>query len=262
MKILIKSSEEIKKIYKSCRLAVEVLEMIENYIKPGISTEEINIICHNYITKIQKAIPATLGYKGFPKSICISKNDIVCHGISSSNDILKNGDIINIDVTILYKNYYGDTSKMFFVGNKISLESKLLCLTAQKSLYKAINILKPGIRLYKIGQTIQKYVESKNFSVVKNYCGHGIGKNFHEDPQILHYDSYDYGIILKPGMIFTIEPMINAGNHNVYLTNDKWTVKTTDKTNSAQYEHTILITKLGSKILTIRKEEKSILLKK
>ncbi|QJC33307.1 type I methionyl aminopeptidase [Enterobacteriaceae endosymbiont of Donacia clavipes] len=255
MKILIKNSEEIKKIHKSCKLAAEVLEMIETYIKPGISTEEINIICHNYITKIQKAIPATLGYNGFPKSVCISKNDIVCHGISSKNDILKNGDIINIDVTILYNNYYGDTSKMFFVGNKISLKSKLLCLTAQKSLYKAINILKPGLRLYKIGQIIQKYVESKNFSVVKNYCGHGIGKNFHEDPQILHYNSYDYGITLKSGMIFTIEPMINIGNHNVYLTNDKWTVKTQDKTNSAQYEHTILINKSGSEILTIRKEE-------
>ncbi|QJC35713.1 type I methionyl aminopeptidase [Enterobacteriaceae endosymbiont of Donacia sparganii] len=256
MKIFIKNSEEIKKIYKSCQLAAEVLEMIEAYILPGISTEEINNICHNYITKIQKAKPATLGYKGFPKSICISKNNVVCHGISNKNDILKNGDIVNIDVTILYNNYYGDTSKMFFVGNNISIESKLLCLTAQKSLYKAINILKPGIRLYKIGQVIQNYVESKKFSVVRNYCGHGIGKNFHENPQILHYKSNDYGFLLKPGMIFTIEPMINVGHYDVYITNDNWTVKTKDKTNSAQYEHTVLITNSGSKILTIRQEEK------
>ncbi|QJC34122.1 type I methionyl aminopeptidase [Enterobacteriaceae endosymbiont of Donacia cinerea] len=256
MKIIIKNTEEIKKIYKSCQLAVEVLEMIKKYILPGVSTEEINNICHNYITKNQKAIPATLGYNGFPKSVCISKNDIVCHGISNKNDILKNGDIVNIDVTILYNNYYGDTSKMFFVGNKISKKSKLLCLTAQKSLYKAINILKPGIRLYKIGKVIQNYVESKKFSVVRNYCGHGIGKNFHEDPQILHYKSYDYGILLKPGMIFTIEPMINIGHHDVYLTRDNWTVKTKDKTNSAQYEHTVLITNFGRKILTLRKEEK------
>ncbi|QJC34526.1 type I methionyl aminopeptidase [Enterobacteriaceae endosymbiont of Donacia crassipes] len=256
MKIFIKNSKEIKKIYTSCQLAAKVLEMIKTYIIPGISTEEINNICHNYITKTQKAKSATLGYKGFPKSVCISINDVVCHGIPSKKEILKNGDIVNIDVTVLYNNYYGDTSKMFLVGNNVSKISKLLCLTAKKSLYKAINILKPGIRLYKIGQIIQKYVESKKFSVVKNYCGHGIGKNFHEDPQILHYKSYDYGIILRPGMVFTIEPMINIGNHDVYLTNDNWTVKTIDKTNSAQYEHTVLITDIGSKVLTIRKKEK------
>ncbi|QJC31670.1 type I methionyl aminopeptidase [Enterobacteriaceae endosymbiont of Donacia tomentosa] len=260
MKILIKKSKEIKKIHKSCQLAAEVLEMIESFIKPGISTEEINNICHNYIVNIQKAIPAALGYKGFPKSVCISKNDIVCHGISNKNELLNNGDIVNIDVTILYDGYYGDTSKMFLVGD-VSVKSQLLCLTAQKSLYKAINILKPGVRLYKIGQTIQKYVESKKFSVVRNYCGHGIGKNFHEDPQILHYLAYDYEIILKPGMIFTIEPMINIGNHDVYLTNDKWTVKTTDKTNSAQYEHTVLINESSSQILTIREEEKNFKIK-
>ncbi|QJC34904.1 type I methionyl aminopeptidase [Enterobacteriaceae endosymbiont of Donacia piscatrix] len=258
MKIFIKNSKEIKKIYKSCQLAAKVLEIIKNYIIPGINTEEINNICHNYITKIEGAKSATLGYKGFPKSVCISVNDVVCHGIPNRREILKNGDIVNIDVTVLHNNYYGDTSKMFLVGNNISQKSKLLCLTAQKSLYKAINILKPGIRLYKIGQVIQKYVESKKFSVVRNYCGHGIGKNFHEDPQILHYKSYDYGITLKPGMIFTIEPMINMGHHNVYVANDNWTVKTVDKKNSAQYEHTVLITNIGSKILTIREEEKNI----
>ncbi|QJC33712.1 type I methionyl aminopeptidase [Enterobacteriaceae endosymbiont of Donacia provostii] len=256
MKIFIKNSKEIKKIYKSCQLAAEVLEMIKTYIVPGISTEEINNICHNYITKTQKAKSAILGYKGFPKSVCISINDVVCHGIPNKNEILKNGDIVNIDITVLYDNYYGDTSKMFLVGKNISKKLKLLCLTAKKSLYKAINILKPGIRLYKIGQVIQKYVESKNFSVVRNYCGHGIGRNFHEEPQILHYKSYDYGIILQKGMIFTIEPMINIGHHSVYVTNDHWTVKTIDKTYSAQYEHTVLITNNGNKILTLRRGEK------
>ncbi|QJC28645.1 type I methionyl aminopeptidase [Enterobacteriaceae endosymbiont of Plateumaris consimilis] len=255
MTILIKNDKEIKKINKSCQLASEVLEMIKKYIKPGINTEQLNNICHDYIINVQKAKPATLGYKGYPKSVCISVNDVVCHGISNERELLKYGDILNIDVTIFHNNYYGDTSKMFVVGDYISKESKLLCLTAKKSLYKAINIIKPGIPLNLIGKTIQQYVESKNFSVVRQYCGHGIGKNFHEEPQILHYDSYDTGILLKPGMVFTIEPMINIGKHHVYLTNDGWTVKTKDKTLSAQYEHTILVNNNGCKILTIRKEE-------
>ncbi|QJC30625.1 type I methionyl aminopeptidase [Enterobacteriaceae endosymbiont of Neohaemonia nigricornis] len=257
MNILIKNSKEIKKIRKSCQLAAEVLEMIDLYIVPGISTEEINNICHNYIVYVQKAKPATLGYKGFPKSICISKNDIVCHGIPNKNEILYDGDIVNIDVTVLYDGYYGDTSKMFFVGENIKDNLKKLCKITQYSLYKAINILKPGIRLYLIGQTIQKYVENKKFSVVRNYCGHGIGKNFHEDPHILHYYDYDNGIVLQNGMIFTIEPMINIGNKDVYVMDDGWTVRTIDKTYSAQYEHTILINNDGCEVLTIRQEEQN-----
>ncbi|QJC29087.1 type I methionyl aminopeptidase [Enterobacteriaceae endosymbiont of Plateumaris rustica] len=255
MTILIKNYEEIKKIHKSCKLAAEVLEMIEKYIKPGINTEQLNNICHDYIINIQKAKPAALGYKGYPKSVCISVNDVVCHGISSKQEYLKYGDILNIDVTILNNNYYGDTSKMFVVGDYLSKKSKSLCLTTKKSLYKAISIIKPGIRLNLIGKTIQKYIESKKFSIVREYCGHGIGKKFHEEPQILHYDSYDNGIILKSGMVFTIEPMINIGKHHVYLKNDGWTVKTQDKTLSAQYEHTILVNNNGCEILTIRKEE-------
>ncbi|QJC29972.1 type I methionyl aminopeptidase [Enterobacteriaceae endosymbiont of Plateumaris sericea] len=255
MTVLIKNYEEIKKINKSCQLAAQVLEMIKKYIKPGISTEKLNNICHDYIVNVQKAKSATLGYKGFPKSVCISVNDVVCHGISNKKEFLKYGDIVNIDVTVLNNNYYGDTSKMFVVGDYVSEKTKLLCLTAQKSLYKAINIIKPGINLNLIGKTIQKYVESKNFSVVREYCGHGIGKNFHEEPQILHYDSDYNKIILRSGMIFTIEPMINLGKHYVYLTNDGWTVKTQDKTLSAQYEHTILVNNNGCEVLTIRKEE-------
>ncbi|QJC30846.1 type I methionyl aminopeptidase [Enterobacteriaceae endosymbiont of Macroplea appendiculata] len=261
MNILIKKASEINKIIQSCKLATEVLEMIDLYIIPGISTEQLNCICHDYIINVQKAKPATLGYKGYPKSVCISRNDVVCHGIPNKNEILCNGDIINIDVTVLYNGYYGDTSKMFYVGNNISSKLRKLCNVTQNSLYKAIKIIKPGLRLYLIGKTIQQYVENENFSVVRNYCGHGIGKNFHEEPQILHYNAYDYGVILQEGMIFTIEPMVNIGSKDVYVANDGWTVKTQDKSFSAQYEHTILVTKNGYQILTLRQEEKNILLK-
>ncbi|BAC24539.1 map [Wigglesworthia glossinidia endosymbiont of Glossina brevipalpis] len=254
MSIDIKSTNEIIKIRKSCKIASEVLTMIENYIEPGISTEKLNKICHEYIVKKKHAFPASLGYCGFPKSVCISINDVVCHGIPNKKIILKDGDILNIDVAVIKDEYYGDTSKMFFVKD-VKKEAIDLCKSTQKSLYLAIKKIHPGMRLRKIGSIIQKYIESKNYSIVREYCGHGIGKCFHEEPQILHYDAYDKEIKLKPGMIFTIEPMVNIGSKNVYTGKDGWTVKTKDKSLSAQYEHTILITNYGCEVMTLREEE-------
>lgn len=255
MSIDIKSSYDIFKIQQSCTIAAKVLEKISKYIKPGISTEKLDSICHKYITNNQNASPAALGYCGFPKSVCISINDVVCHGIPDKITILKQGDILNIDVAVVKDGYYGDTSKMFCVG-KENIKGLHLCKITKKSLYLAIKSIRPGIRLKEIGKTIEKYVTSKNYSIVREYCGHGIGKNFHEPPQILHYDAYDQEIILKSGMIFTIEPMINAGSRHVYTMPDGWTVKTRDGKLSAQYEHTILVTENGSQVMTIRSYEK------
>jgi methionyl aminopeptidase len=252
--MLIKTNEEIKKMRIAGKLAAEVLDMIKNHVLPEITTEELNNICHKYITQKQKSIPACLGYNGFPKSICTSINDVVCHGIPNIKQKLKEGDIINIDVAIIYNGYYGDTSRMFILGTP-SILSKRVCDVAQESLYLALNTVKPGIPLNKIGQSIEKYVNKQKFSIVREYCGHGIGKNFHEDPQILHYNSKDQSIILKPGMTFTIEPMINAGGNQVRCMKDGWTVKTKDRSLSAQYEHTILVTEDGCEILTLQKEE-------
>lgn len=254
MKILLKNAYDIEKMRISGKITANVLEMISNYIQPSISTEEINNICHNYIIK-KKAIPACLGYHNFPKSICISINDIVCHGIPNKKIFLKDGDIVNIDVAVIKDNYYTDASKMFYVG-KVTKKNKLICNVTKNSLYTTFQYIKPGIRLYKIGYIIQKYIKRYNFSIVKDYCGHGIGKNFHELPQILHYKHDDNGVILKPGMTFTIEPMINEKSSQVYCTNDGWTIKTKDKGISAQYEHTIVITKNGCEILTKQYNEK------
>lgn len=254
MVISIKTKEEIKKMRIVCRLAAEVLEFIEPYVIPGVSTGELDRICHEYITKKQNAIPACLNYQGFPKSICTSINDVICHGIPNDNEILQSQDIINIDIGVLKNGFYGDVSKMFIMNDVTFLANKL-CSVTKKSLYNVFKIIKPGVRLKKIGQNIQKFVEKNNFSVVREYCGHGIGRNFHEDPQVLHYDSYDGGVVLKDGMIFTIEPMVNFGERYIKKTNDGWTVKTKDKSLSAQYEHTILVTKTGCEILTLRKEE-------
>lgn len=255
MDYLIKTESEIKKMRISGKLAAEVLEMIEKYIQPNVSTEQINLICHNYITYKQKATAACLGYHGFPKSICISINDVVCHGIPSKNKLLREGDIVNIDITIIKDSYHGDTSKMFLVG-QTSILSQRLCRITQESLYLSLSFIKPGIPLYKIGEIIQNHVEKNNFSVVKEYCGHGIGRNFHEEPHILHYNNKDNNMILKEGMTFTVEPMINIGNDKVRCMKDGWTVKTKDHSLSAQYEHTVLVTQYGCDILTWRKDEK------
>lgn len=255
MNILIKNSKEIQKMRISGKLASKVLEIIKPYIIPNITTLELNDICHNYIINQQNAIPACLGYHGFPKSVCISVNEVACHGIPNNKKKLKEGDIVNIDVTVLKNKYYADTSKMFFVG-KITKQAKDLCYAAKKSLYLTFNLIKPGIPLNRIGKAIQKYINTTPFSIVREYCGHGIGKQFHEDPHILHYKNNFNNIILQKGMIFTIEPIINTNSRKVFCMKDGWTIQTKDNGLSAQYEHTVLITEYGCEILTRRKTEK------
>ncbi|GGK66174.1 type I methionyl aminopeptidase [Amphritea balenae] len=256
MSITIKTPQEIEKMRVAGRLAAEVLEMIEDHIKPGVSTEEINKICHDYIVNEQDAIPAPLNYHGFPKSICTSVNHVVCHGIPNDKK-LKNGDIINVDITVIKDGYHGDTSKMFYIG-KVPAHAQRLCEITQECLQKGIDLVKPGTRLGDIGHVIQQHAEANHYSVVREYCGHGIGKDFHEDPQVVHYGKPGTGIELQEGMCFTIEPMINAGKRHVkLLKRDGWTVETTDKRLSAQWEHTLLVTANGCEILTQRSEERA-----
>lgn len=255
MKIILKNKYDIKNMRICGKITANVLKIIKPYIMPNISTEEINNICHDYITKKNQAIPACLGYKNFPKSICISINDVVCHGIPNKNHLLRDGDIVNIDVSVIKNNYYTDASKMFFVG-KIDDKKKLLCRITKTSLYKTFKYIKPGVKINKIGKIIQKYVEKNKFSIVKDYCGHGIGKNFHEYPYILHYYNRYDDTKMQAGMIFTIEPMVNEKLPFVECMHDGWTVKTKDGGCSAQYEHTILVTKNGCEIITHRKNEK------
>ena len=249
MTVIIKTIEEQEKMRLAGKLAAEVLDMIEEYVKPGISTYELDKICHEYITQIQNAIPAPLNYRGFPKSICTSVNHVVCHGIPS-NKILKNGDSLNIDITIIKDGFHGDTSRMFFVG-KPSIQAKRLSEVTFESMWLAIEELGPGKYLGNIGAAIQKNVEKNRFSVVREYCGHGIGQLFHEDPQVLHYGKHGTGLQLQEGMTLTIEPMVNAGKASVRLLPDGWTVVTKDHSLSAQWEHTCLITKDGYEVLTL-----------
>lgn len=256
MKVTIKTPEEIEKMRIAGRLAAEVLEMIEPYVKVGVSTGELNDICHKYITEVQDAIPAPLNYRGFPKSICTSVNQVICHGIPSDKKILKNGDIINIDITVIKDEYHGDTSKMFFIGKPTSAAERLAKIT-QECMYKGIELVKPGARLGDIGHVIQQHAESNYYSVVREYCGHGIGKVFHEEPQVMHYGTKGTGLTLKEGMIFTIEPMINQGKRHCKLLPDEWTVVTKDRKLSAQWEHTVLVTADGFEILTLREEERA-----
>lgn len=254
MSITIKTSEEIEKMRVAGRLAAEVLEMIEPFVKPGVTTDELNTICHNYMVNEQDVIPAPLNYHGFPKSICTSVNYVVCHGIPN-NKPLKNGDIINLDITVIKDGYHGDTSKMFYVG-KVAPHAQRLCEVTLECLYKGMALVKPGARLGDIGHVIQKHAEANHYSVVREYCGHGIGKGFHEDPQVVHYGTPGTGIELQEGMCFTIEPMINAGKRHVKtLKRDGWTVETLDKRLSAQWEHTLLVTADGFEALTKRKDE-------
>lgn len=254
MSVSIKSQEEIEKMRVSGRLAAEQLEMIEEYIKPGVSTGELNRICHDYTVDIQNAIPAPLNYKGFPKSICTSVNHVVCHGIPNDRKILKIGDIINIDVTVIKDGYHGDTSKTFLVG-KCSVLAERLARVTQQCLYRGIRQVQPGATLGDIGCAIQVLAEKSNFSIVREYCGHGIGRVFHEEPQVLHYGKPGTGLKLEPGMTLTIEPMINAGKRYVKLLPDQWTVVTKDHKLTAQFEHTILVTETGHEILTLRSDE-------
>ncbi|MCP3670983.1 MAG: type I methionyl aminopeptidase [Gammaproteobacteria bacterium] len=256
MSIIIKTPEEIEKMRIAGRLAAEVLEMVKPLVKPGVTTEELDRTCHDYIVNEQDAIPAPLNYRGFPRSICTSINHQVCHGIPSDKR-LKNGDIINIDITVIKDGFHGDTSKMFMIGEPSVLARRLVNITSE-ALQIGMDQVKPGAHLNNIGQAIQKFVESNNYSVVREYCGHGIGREFHEEPQILHYATADPGPILQPGMCFTIEPMVNAGKRTVKLLPDGWTVVTRDRSLSAQWEHTIVVTDDGYEILTQRQEERDI----
>jgi methionyl aminopeptidase len=253
MSIIIKTADEIEKMRVAGRLAAQVLEMIEPYVKEGISTDELDAICHKYIVEEQHAIPAPLNYHGFPKSICTSLNHQVCHGIPGDR-ILKKGDIINIDITVIKDEFHGDTSKMFTVGEASTLALRLI-QNSRECMLKGIALVKPGAQLGDIGHAIQSHAEKSRFSVVREYCGHGIGRGFHEEPQVLHYGEQGSGITLQEGMTFTIEPMINAGKKDVKLLPDGWSVVTRDRKLSAQWEHTILVTADGHEILTLREGE-------
>ena len=252
MTVTIKSADEQDKMRTAGRLAADVLDMIGDYVKPGVTTDELNRICHEYITGVQDAIPAPLNYRGFPKSICTSVNHVVCHGIPGERR-LKSGDAVNIDVTVIKDGYHGDTSRMFFVG-KPGVQAKRLAATAFDAMWLGIRELAPGKQLGDIGAAIQQYVEKQRFSVVREYCGHGIGRAFHEDPQVLHYGRRGTGLELKAGMTLTVEPMVNAGKPAVRLLPDGWTVVTKDHSLSAQWEHTVLITDNGYEVLTLGAE--------
>jgi methionyl aminopeptidase len=250
-----KTPEEIEKMRVAGRMAAEVLEMIAPHVEVGISTGELDRICHDYIVNTLDAIPAPLNYKGFPKSICTSVNQVVCHGIPNDKKVLKSGDIINIDITVIKDGYHGDTSAMFTLGKTAPHAERLIQIT-QECLYKGLDIVRPGARLGDIGHVIQTHAEKNHYSVVREYCGHGIGKVFHEDPQVLHYGRAGSGLELVEGMTFTIEPMLNAGKRHTKLSRkDGWTVETKDGRLSAQWEHTIAVTASGCEVLTARKDE-------
>jgi methionyl aminopeptidase len=248
MTVTIKTAAEVEKMRIAGRLAAEVLRMIRPRIVPGVTTDELDRICHDYIVNEQQAIPAPLNYRGFPKSICTSVNHVVCHGIPG-NKVLRKGDIVNIDITVIKDGFHGDTSKMFFVGEP-TVAALRLARISHECMVKGIDMVRPGVRLGDIGQAIQDHAEANHCSIVREYCGHGIGREFHEDPQVLHYGRNGTGMVLETGMTFTIEPMVNAGKRHTKLLPDGWTVVTKDHSLSAQWEHTILVTKTGHEVLT------------
>lgn len=249
-KVKPKNNIELEKMRVAGRLAAEVLDYITDYVEVGVSTEKLNQLCHDFITE-RDAIPAPLNYRGFPKSVCTSINDVICHGIPNDNDVLKDGDIINIDVTVIVNGYHGDTSRMFFVGN-VSEENKKLVQDTYDAMMAGINTIKSGSDLQDIGKAIQQFAEPKGYSVVRDYCGHGIGKTFHDEPMVLHYDAHNsnYKMKLRKGMTFTVEPMINLGTYEGDVMSDDWTVRTKDRKNSAQFEHTMAVTEDGVEIFT------------
>jgi len=248
-RVSIKSPAEQEAMRVAGRLAADVLDMIGPRVQAGITTGELDRICHDFIVDTQKAIPAPLNYKGFPKSICTSVNHVVCHGIPGDR-MLRAGDIVNVDVTVIKDGFHGDTSRMFAVG-EISVQARRLCQVGFEAMWRGIRLVRPGSRLGDLGHVIQSYVESEGYSVVREYCGHGIGRIFHEDPQVLHYGEPGTGFELVPGMTFTVEPMVNAGRRHVKLLGDGWTVVTKDHSLSAQWEHTVLVTAAGVEVLTL-----------
>ncbi|MBT8144894.1 MAG: type I methionyl aminopeptidase [Gammaproteobacteria bacterium] len=249
MSITLKSPEEQEKMRIAGRLAAAVLDMIGPHVRPGVTTGELDEICHRHIVEVQDAVPAPLNYKGFPKSICTSANHVVCHGIPGPKKLRK-GDILNIDITVIKDGWHGDTSRMFYVGEP-AVRARRVCEVAHEAMRRGIETVRPGARLGDIGHAIQSFVEAQKFSVVRDYCGHGIGKVFHEDPKVLHYGTPGTGEELQPGMTFTIEPMVNVGSYKTRLLPDGWTVVTKDHSLSAQWEHTILVTENGFEVLTL-----------
>jgi methionyl aminopeptidase len=247
--VTVKTPVEQDKMREAGRLAASVLDMIEPFVQPGVTTVELDQRCHDFIVEELKSIPANLNYRGFPKTICTSVNHVVCHGIPGDKR-LKTGDIINIDVTVIRDGFHGDTSRMYFVGAP-SILARRLTTVCYESMWHGIETVRPGAHLGDIGHAIQTYAESNGFSVVREYCGHGIGRVYHEDPQVLHYGKPGTGMELVTGMTFTIEPMINAGRRDVRLLNDGWTVVTKDQSLSAQWEHTVLVTETGYEVLTL-----------
>ncbi|MGH8279817.1 MAG: type I methionyl aminopeptidase [Gammaproteobacteria bacterium] len=250
MPVTIKTPEEQAKMRIAGRLAADVLDMIAPHIQPGVSTEALDQLCHDYIVGTEQAIPANVGYHGFPKTLCTSINHVVCHGIPSDKQ-LRLGDIINLDITVIKDGFHGDTSKMYFVGEPSVLARRLVQVT-HDAMLTGIDMVRPGVRLGDLGYAIQQYAEGHGFSVVREYCGHGIGRVYHEDPQVLHYGTPGTGLAVQEGMCFTIEPMINAGKRQVKVLQDGWTVVTKDHSLSAQWEHTILVTADGHEVLTTR----------
>ena len=242
-----KTEEEIEIMKESCQLAAEVLIMIESYVKPGVTTERLDQICHDYIIS-KGATPSPLNYRGFPKSICTSVNEEICHGIPSDRK-LRNGDIVNLDITTYLKGFHGDTSRTFFVGSPRKKAEKLVKV-CEEALQRGIEVVKPGAKLGDIGATIQSFAEGHGYSIVRVFCGHGIGREFHEEPQILHYGNFGEGLEIKKGMVFTIEPMVNLGKPGLKILPDKWTAVTQDGQISAQFEHTLCVTETGAEVLT------------
>ena len=253
--VSIKSAEEQAKLRVAGRLAADVLDMIGAHVVPGVSTEELDRRCNEFIVNVQKITPANVGYRGFPKTVCTSVNHVVCHGIPNER-VLKAGDIVNIDVAIIKDGYHGDTSRMYYAGKPPVLAQRLGD-TCREAMWKAIELVKPGIHLGDIGHAIQFHTESAGFSVVREYCGHGIGRVYHEDPQILHYGEAGAGMEIVAGMVFTIEPMINAGKRHTRMLPDGWTVVTKDHSLSAQWEHMVLVTPAGHEVLTLGSAERA-----
>ena len=254
MSVTIKNEDDIRKMRVAGKLAAEVLDFITPHVQPGVTTEEIDRLCHDYMVNVQDTVPAPLnyappGHAPYPKSICTSINNQICHGIPSDR-VLKKGDVVNIDITVIKEGYHGDTSRMFYVGEP-SIQAKRLCEITYQSMWKGIREVRPSARLGDIGFSIQQFAESHGFSIVREFCGHGIGKVFHEEPQVLHYGKKGTGLELKEGMTFTIEPMVNAGKKDIRMMPDGWTVVTKDRSLSAQWEHTILVTKDGYEVLTV-----------
>ena len=249
LRVSIKSEQDIEKLRISGRLAAQVLQMIGEYVKPGVTTEYLDDLCHDYIVNTLKVVPANVGYHGYTKTTCISPNEVVCHGIPSSKTILKDGDIINIDVAVIKDGFYGDTSRMYYVG-QVKPEAKKLVDTTYEAMRAGIHAVKPGATLGDIGYAIQSVAHREGYSIVREYCGHGIGRIYHEQPSVLHYGQPGQGLVLKKGMVFTIEPMVNAGKAQVKELKDGWTVVTTDQSLSAQWEHMVAVTDTGFEVLS------------